>query len=72
MGTSPALGLCKQVCVCVCFNEHFAPLDVCFLDTDVLNPETLYTLLSFTFPSNQVKSFKLIRFYYFRSVSQSL
>lgn len=57
---------------CVCFSERFAPMDACFLDTDVLNPETLYTVLSFTFPSNQVKSFKLIRFYYFRSESQSL
>lgn len=69
-GTSPAPGVCKQVCVC--FKERFAPMDACFLGSDVFNPETLEGALSFTFPRNQVKSFKLIRFYYFRSESQSL
>lgn len=67
MGTSPAPGRVNR-CVCVLGNVS---RDACFL-TDVFSPETLEGALSFTFPSNQVKSFQLIRFNDFRSESQSL
>lgn len=71
---SGCVNRCVRPCarVRVRSSERFTPKDVRLLDSDVFNPETLSANVSFTFPGNQVKSFKLIRFYYFKSVSQSL